>query len=160
MSGGRAPYQKGCEEWRQVTWAPDYAVSSFGRVMRLVPAPGSRVCKELKPYVTDKGYLRCVLRTGNSSVTARIHRLVCEAFHGPATDDRPIVRHLDGNPANKQVGMQTVTIPPGGGYVVEMRIPDEGFYPFVTHSFAYTGKGALGLIKVGNPPPLGEGMSH
>jgi nitrite reductase (NO-forming) len=68
--------------------------------------------------------------------------------------------YADGNPANKQVGMQTVTIPPGGGYVVEMRIPDEGFYPFVTHSFAYTGKGALGVIKVGNPPPLGEGVSH
>ncbi len=58
----------------------------------------------------------------------------------------------DGNPANKQTGMQTVTIPPGGGYVVEMRIPDEGLYPFVTHSFAYTGLGALGVIKVGNPP--------
>jgi nitrite reductase (NO-forming) len=57
----------------------------------------------------------------------------------------------DGNPANRQVGMQTVTIPPGGGYVVELRIPDEGVYPFVTHSFAYTGLGALGLIMVGNP---------
>jgi nitrite reductase (NO-forming) len=68
--------------------------------------------------------------------------------------------YADGNPTNKQVGMQTVTIPPGGGYVVEMRIPDEGYYPFVTHSFAYTGKGALGLIKVGNPPPIGEGMAH
>lgn len=57
----------------------------------------------------------------------------------------------DGNPANKQVGMQTVTIPPGGGYTVELRIPDEGIYPFVTHSFAFTGRGALGVIKVGNP---------
>jgi nitrite reductase (NO-forming) len=57
----------------------------------------------------------------------------------------------DGNPANKQVGMQTVSIPPGGGYVVELRIPDEGLYPFVTHSFAYTGRGALGLLRIGNP---------
>src|SRR5262249_21016968 len=59
--------------------------------------------------------------------------------------------YADGNPTNKQIGMQTVTIPPGGGYTVELRIPDEGLYPFVTHSFAYTGLGALGLIKVGNP---------
>ncbi len=59
--------------------------------------------------------------------------------------------YADGNPANRQVGMQTVSIPPGGGYTVELRIPDEGLYPFVTHSFAYTGLGALGLIKVGNP---------
>jgi nitrite reductase (NO-forming) len=65
----------------------------------------------------------------------------------------------DGNPVNRQVGMQTVTIPPGGGYTVELRIPDEGYYPFVTHSFAYTGLGALGLIKVGNPPDLGI-VSH
>lgn len=61
----------------------------------------------------------------------------------------------DGNPANRQMGMQTVSIPPGGGYTVELRIPDEGYYPFVTHSFAYTGLGALGLIKVGNPPEPG-----
>jgi nitrite reductase (NO-forming) len=56
----------------------------------------------------------------------------------------------DGNPKNEQHGMQTVTIPPGGGYMVELVIPDAGLYPFVTHSFAYTGKGALGLIKVGD----------
>jgi len=66
----------------------------------------------------------------------------------------------DGNPANKQTGMQTVTIPPGGGYVVEMRIPDEGLYPFVTHSFAYTGLGALGVIKVGNPKMPEMAASH
>ncbi len=62
--------------------------------------------------------------------------------------------YADGNPANKQLGMQTVTIPPGGGYTVELRIPEEGLYPFVTHSFAYTGLGALGIIKVGNPPAM------
>lgn len=56
-----------------------------------------------------------------------------------------------GNPANKEVGMQTVSIPPGSAYMVELRIPDEGMYPLVTHSFAYTGIGALGFIKVGNP---------
>ena len=60
--------------------------------------------------------------------------------------------YADGNPANKQFGNQTVTIPPGGGYMVELTIPDAGLYPFVTHSFAYTGLGALGLIDVGNLP--------
>jgi len=68
--------------------------------------------------------------------------------------------YADGNPANWQTGMQTVTIPPGGGYTVTLRIPDEGYYPFVTHSFAYTGLGALGLIKVGNPPDLGTAVAH
>ncbi len=58
--------------------------------------------------------------------------------------------YADGNPQNVQHGMQTVTIPPGGGYMVELTIPEAGLYAFVTHSFAYTGKGAQGLIKVGD----------
>ncbi len=58
--------------------------------------------------------------------------------------------YADGNPANAQHGMQTVTVPPGGGYMVELTIPQPGLYAFVTHSFAYTGKGALGIIKVGD----------
>ncbi len=56
----------------------------------------------------------------------------------------------DGDPQNVQHGMQTVTIPPGGGYMVELVIPEAGLYSFVTHSFTYTGKGALGVIKVGD----------
>ncbi len=58
--------------------------------------------------------------------------------------------YADGDPRNEQHGMQTVTIPPGGGYMVELVMPAAGLYPFVTHSFAYTGKGALGLIKIGD----------
>jgi nitrite reductase (NO-forming) len=56
--------------------------------------------------------------------------------------------YADGNPANHQVGNQTVTIPPGGGMVVELTIPEAGLYPFVTHSFADVGKGAIGILKV------------
>lgn len=54
----------------------------------------------------------------------------------------------DGNPANVMRGVQTWTIPPGGGATFELTIPDAGKYPFVTHSFAYTGLGAVGLIEV------------
>ncbi|HEX7733426.1 MAG TPA: multicopper oxidase domain-containing protein [Ktedonobacteraceae bacterium] len=56
--------------------------------------------------------------------------------------------YVDGNPANHMVGNQTVTIPPGGGIVVELTIPQAGQYPFVTHSFADVGKGALGVLNV------------
>lgn len=56
--------------------------------------------------------------------------------------------YADGNPANHMQGNQTVTIPPGGGYVVEMTIPDPGSYPFVTHSFSVVGIGAVGVIQV------------
>jgi nitrite reductase (NO-forming) len=58
------------------------------------------------------------------------------------------VAYADGNPANAQRGMQTVTVPPGGGYTCDLVIPDAGQYPFVTHSFAYTGLGAVGLLDV------------
>lgn len=56
--------------------------------------------------------------------------------------------YIDGNLANHMVGNQTVTIPPGGGMVVEFTIPEAGQYPFVTHSFADVGKGALGVLNV------------
>jgi nitrite reductase (NO-forming) len=56
--------------------------------------------------------------------------------------------YADGNPANHMQGNQTITIPPGGGYVVELTIPDPGSYPFVTHSFADVGLGAVGVIKI------------
>lgn len=68
--------------------------------------------------------------------------------------------YADGNPANRQSGNQTVTIPPGGGYMVELVMPEAGLYPFVTHSFAYTGLGALGLINVGNMPAPAGAVNH
>ena len=66
--------------------------------------------------------------------------------------------HDTGNPANTEYGLQTYNIPPGSGAMFEMQIPDAGLYPFVTHAFAYTGLGAVGLIKVDpNAPDAPEG---
>jgi hypothetical protein len=56
--------------------------------------------------------------------------------------------HDTGNPANTLYGLQTFNIPPGSGAMFEMQIPDGGMYPFVTHAFAYTGRGAVGVIQV------------
>jgi len=99
----------------------------------------------------------------NPGELVRLH--VCNA--GPSTFSAFhvigtlfVAAYADGNPANKQVGMQTVTIPPGGGYTVDVRINEEGLYPFVTHSFAYTGLGALGILKVGNPAMPTGNMQH
>ncbi len=58
----------------------------------------------------------------------------------------------DGNTANKLTGVQTYNIPPGGGAMFEMTMPNPGAYPFVTHSFADASKGAIGVIQVGQPP--------
>lgn len=63
----------------------------------------------------------------------------------------------DGNPANALSGMQTYNVPPGGGVMVELTVPDEGLYPIVTHSFADASKGALALLRAGNPPAAAGG---
>jgi plastocyanin len=39
----------------------------------------------------------------------------------------------------------------------ELQIPDAGLYPFVTHSFAYTGLGSVGLIQVDPHAPDAPG---
>lgn len=53
-----------------------------------------------------------------------------------------------GNPANLLRGIQTWTIPPGGGATFDMVFPEAGTYPFVTHSIPDALHGGLGLIRV------------
>ncbi len=68
------------------------------------------------------------------------------AFHVVgALFDRVLV---DGNPANVLRGVQTYTVPPGGGSTFELVIPAPGQYPFVTHTFGYTELGAVGVLNV------------
>jgi nitrite reductase (NO-forming) len=59
------------------------------------------------------------------------------------------VVYVDGNPRNPLYGVSTYTVAPGQGCTFEMTIPEAGLYPFVTHSFAYTGLGAVGVLAVG-----------
>lgn len=59
----------------------------------------------------------------------------------------------DGNPTNELNGLQTYNVPPGAGAMFELTIPDEGLYPFVSHSFAYTGLGSVGVLKVAANAP-------
>ena len=89
--------------------------------------------------MADPGQLICrwVLNAGPTTCLA--FHVIGALFHNA---------YVDGNPANRQTGMQTVTIPPGGGYMVEAAIPEASLYPFVTRSFAFTGLGALGLLDV------------
>jgi nitrite reductase (NO-forming) len=51
-----------------------------------------------------------------------------------------------------QTGVQTVLVPAGGGAVFDVKIDDEGMYPFVSHAFADVDLGQVGLLQVGNPP--------
>ncbi len=74
---------------------------------------------------------------------------VWEAFHviGAIMD----TVYIDGNPANAQYGLQTLSIPPSGGAIVDMYFKDPGGKnPFVSHAFAYMQKGAMGVFQVEN----------
>ena len=57
----------------------------------------------------------------------------------------------DGNPANAWTGLQTASIPPGGGAVVEFTVLQAGTYPFVTHAFGDADHGAIGIFKAKEP---------
>lgn len=67
-----------------------------------------------------------------------------------------------GNPDRVVEQVQTWSVPAGGGAVFETAFEagasGEGIYPFVTHVFADAEKGAVGLIRVGNPDA--GGASH
>ena len=59
--------------------------------------------------------------------------------------------YIDGDPANVEHGMQTLSIPPSGGAIVDMYFRDPGGKnPFVTHDFSDAQKGAIGVFSVGS----------
>jgi len=55
----------------------------------------------------------------------------------------------DMKPEDALHGVQTVTVPAGGGGVFDVKIDDPGLYPFVSHAFAAVDQGQVGLLKVG-----------
>jgi nitrite reductase (NO-forming) len=81
----------------------------------------------------------------------RFHVVNCgptlwSAFHiiGALID----VAYVGGNPANPLRGIQTHTIAPGDGSTCDFIIPNPGKYPIVTHNFAYTELGIIGVLEV------------
>jgi nitrite reductase (NO-forming) len=59
----------------------------------------------------------------------------------------------DGNPTNRLNGIQTYNVAPGAGAMFELRVPEAGLYPFVTHAFAYTDRGSIGVLKIDPKAP-------
>jgi nitrite reductase (NO-forming) len=53
-------------------------------------------------------------------------------------------------PAHALHGVQTVTVPAGGGGVFDVKIDEPGLYPFVSHAFSAVDQGQVGLLKVGD----------
>lgn len=91
------------EEWRNIDGYPDYQVSNLGRV---------RSFKGLSPLILKQAvkkdhkrkkpeYLRVSLRDDlGVAKNKRVHRLVLEAFVGPAPSQKHMGAHIDGNSRN------------------------------------------------------------
>ena len=62
-------------------------------------------------------------------------------------------------PDARRGGSQVLDLQPAQGGFVEFDLAEDGFYPLVTHKFANTGKGALGLFQAGDVE-LPDGASH
>lgn len=81
------------EEWRTIGIAPDYKVSNYGNVKRLLKTKGDKpVTKHL---YGNSGYEIVVLSCNGIHKTRTVHRLVADAFIDPC-DGKPLIDHING----------------------------------------------------------------
>ena len=94
------------EVWRSIPSLPEYLASSEGRIMRLpfvgeMPHGGERQYGGTPHFgVWNKQDGRFTLQFNGH--TYKVHRLICEAFHGPAPDGSPVCMHADENGTNNR----------------------------------------------------------
>jgi hypothetical protein len=74
-----------------------YCADILGRIWSR--AKSGREWRLLKGAPTSKGYLQVTPVVGDKYPHKLVHRLVAEAFYGPAQEGQE-TRHLDGNPSN------------------------------------------------------------
>lgn len=89
------------EEWKPVSDYPDYLVSDRGRVMRCRSTHQKRA-GQILALVTVQGYRKIGLWRDGVCKQVFLHRIMCDAFNGPAPFEGALVRHLDGDPLNNR----------------------------------------------------------
>ena len=87
--------------WKAIPSWPGYEASSDGEI-RLTIQRRSRKPRILKGGLHSNGYRSVQTTFNGKKVLALVHRLVCEAFHGPAPSRVHEVRHLDGQRSNNK----------------------------------------------------------
>lgn len=92
--------------WRAIPSCPGYEASDTGQVRRLprVGGAGRRFGARVLSQKTATGKYAMIGITGGERNyrTEYVHRLVCEAFHGPAPADKPNALHDDGDVSNNR----------------------------------------------------------
>lgn len=96
------------EVWKQPITVKWIDVSNYGRVRThkksVLVRSGVRVPMVLNPTCDHLGYSRFVYYKSGRATSVGVHRLVCEAFYGPAPADGMQAAHGDGNPRNNTPG--------------------------------------------------------
>jgi len=93
------------EQWREVPGYPSYEVSDQGRVRRRCSKSGWSAGHILRPASMRGGHRYVVLTDAAGCARKQfVHRLVAQAFNGPAPFERAMVLHHDDVPANNTPG--------------------------------------------------------
>lgn len=83
-------------EWRACARYPGYEVSEYGDVRR-IQEPHRRKGGRLRGFIDCDGYLRYALTSPDGKTGVLAHRLVAEAFIGPAPTPKHEVAHNSGS---------------------------------------------------------------
>jgi hypothetical protein len=90
------------EEWRLVADAPNYEISSHGRLRRITNGRGTRAGR-MGGHVNSQGYLCFTFIVDGKRKTRSLHRLVAHAFLGPPPTPKHTVAHSDGDRLNPRL---------------------------------------------------------
>jgi len=82
--------------WKTIVQARNYQISEGGDIRKLAGRFAGHI---MRTHDNGYGYLKVKLAVDYDRVMFYVHRLVCEAFHGPPPDGAQ-ARHLDGDPRN------------------------------------------------------------
>jgi len=89
------------EIWKIIKDSLSYAVSNYGRVMRILPGQGTQVKRILKPRLRGR-YLHVKLCSPKCKIFKFVQHLVLEAFISPRPKGKQC-NHKDGNKLNNFV---------------------------------------------------------
>lgn len=88
-------------EWRSLPWLDGFEISENGDARHTGPVrPGQRKDQRLTGGWKASGALSWYRVYRFNGLYFYAHRLVCEAFHGPAPDGKPNALHNDGDSRN------------------------------------------------------------
>ncbi|CAB4159137.1 HNH nuclease [uncultured Caudovirales phage] len=88
------------EEWRTIKSCSTHEASSLGRIRRATPGRRTFVGRIMSPNKDKDGYFVVCIQLNGKRRMLKVHRLVCEAFHGPPPFASAQAAHRDGSRDN------------------------------------------------------------